>query len=101
MKLEDLMRNRRSTRQYKPTPIPLEKLQKILEAAHYAPSGANQQPWLYILITDPTLKQKIRKEAEQIEKPITKNFQTHLNSKLGLKNTTLPTKNPSSLKPPL
>lgn len=68
MKLEELMQNRRSTRQYKPTSVSIEKLKQILETAGYAPSGANRQPWVYILITDQKLKREIRKQSEKIEK---------------------------------
>ena len=39
----------------------------MLDAGRYAPSGANQQPWTYILVTDATLKQQIRNEAEKVE----------------------------------
>ncbi len=40
----------------------------MLEAGRLAPSGANQQPWTYILVTDKELKQEIRNEAENVEK---------------------------------
>lgn len=43
---------RRSIRNYKPTPVPSEKLQKILEAARLAPSAINKQPWHFIVVTD-------------------------------------------------
>jgi len=66
--LLDLMKSRRSIRKYKKEPVPLEKIYKIMEAGRCAPSGANMQPWIYILVTDNKLKEKIRKEAERIEK---------------------------------
>jgi len=62
------MRNRRSIRKYKKQPIPIEEVLQVLEAGRLAPSGANQQPWTYILVTDSKLKQEIRKEAEMVEK---------------------------------
>jgi len=62
------MKNRRSIRKYKRDPIPLEKIYQILEAGRYAPSGANLQPWLYIVVIDKKLKEKIREEAEKIER---------------------------------
>ena len=68
MKLVQLMKNRRSIRKYKQDPIPLEKIYQILEAGRYAPSGANLQPWIYIVVTDNKLKEKIREEAEKIER---------------------------------
>lgn len=67
-KLLQLMKNRRSIRKYSKDIIPLEEICQILEAARYAPSGANMQPWIYILVTDSKLKEKIRKEAEKIER---------------------------------
>ena len=67
MKLLDLMKNRRSIRKYKKQTVPLEKIYSVLDAGRYAPSGANQQPWTYIVVTDATLKQQIRSEAERVE----------------------------------
>ena len=66
--LLELMKNRRSIRKYRKEPVPLEKIYKTLEAGRYAPSGANLQPWIYILVTDNKLKEKIRREAERIER---------------------------------
>ena len=67
MELLNLMKNRRSIRKYEKQTVPLEKIYSVLEAGRYAPSGANQQPWTYILVTDATLKQQIRNEAERVE----------------------------------
>jgi nitroreductase len=67
MELLNLMRNRRSIRKYKKQIVPLEKIHLVLEAGRCAPSGANRQPWIYILVTDTTLKQQIRSEAERVE----------------------------------
>jgi len=66
--LLDLMKSRRSIRKYKKEPVPLEKIYKIMEAGRCAPSGANLQPWIYILVTDNKLKEEIRKEAERVER---------------------------------
>jgi len=66
--LLDLMKSRRSIRKYKKKPVPLEKVYKIMEAGRCAPSGANLQPWIYILVTDDKLKKEIRKEAERVER---------------------------------
>ena len=68
MELIQLMKNRRSIRKYSKDSIPLKRIYQILEAGRYAPSGANLQPWLYIIVTDHELKEKIRKEAEKIER---------------------------------
>jgi nitroreductase len=62
------MKNRRSIRKYKQAPLQLEKIYEILEAGRHAPSGANLQPWIYIVVTDNKLKEKIREEAERTER---------------------------------
>jgi len=55
----ELVKKRRSIRRLKSDPIPDEYVEKILEAARWAPSGANSQPWEYIVIKDKKLKDKI------------------------------------------
>lgn len=67
-KMLQLMKNRRSIRKYKQDPLQLEKIYEVLEAGRYAPSGANLQPWIYIVVTDNKLKEKIREEAEKTER---------------------------------
>ena len=53
-------RNRITTRQFDPGyEVPIEHYEMILEAARHAPSGANSQPWHYIVIRDPGVKQEI------------------------------------------
>jgi len=47
-----LVKGRRSIRQFKPDPVSDETIQKILETARWAPSGANTQPWEFIVIKD-------------------------------------------------
>jgi len=55
----DLLKSRRSIRAYRPDPIPDEYVQKIIEAARWAPSGGNSQPWEFIVIKRRDLKDKI------------------------------------------
>jgi nitroreductase len=55
----ELVKNRRSTRQFKPDPIPDEYIDKIIEAARWAPSGFNLQPWEFIVVKDKKLKDDI------------------------------------------
>ncbi len=51
---------RRTSRAFEPTfVVPRDHYDLILEAARHAPSGANAQPWHYIVVLDPALKQKI------------------------------------------
>lgn len=63
----NLMRNRRSIRVYRTEPVPGEKVAKILEAGRLAPSGANRQPWVYIVVDDEALKGEIRKRSEEAD----------------------------------
>jgi nitroreductase len=57
--LLDLVQKRRSTRRFKPDPIPDEYINKVIEVARWAPSGFNQQPWDFVVVKKPALKQKI------------------------------------------
>ena len=58
--LLEIMRNRLTTRQFDPGHVvPREYYDLILEAARHAPSGANAQPWHYIIVTNPETKTKI------------------------------------------
>jgi nitroreductase len=54
-----LVIQRESVRNYLETPIEPEILQRILEAARMAPSACNAQPWTFIVVDDPILKEKI------------------------------------------
>jgi len=61
------MENRRTVRQFSERPIPRAVIEDCLRAASSAPSGANMQPWKFVVVTDPDLKLQIRKVAEQEE----------------------------------
>ena len=54
-----LMKARRSIRRLKPDPVPDEAVEKVLEAARWAPSGANTQPWEFIIVNDDEIKNKL------------------------------------------
>lgn len=58
------MRRRRTVRDFSSDPVPLEVIETCLLAAGTAPSGANRQPWHFVVVTDPALKRKIREAAE-------------------------------------
>ena len=62
------MRTRRSVRQFSDEPIPLDVVERCIEAAALSPSGANKQPWTFVLVTDPALKRRIREAAEEEER---------------------------------
>ncbi len=56
----EVVRNRRSVREFKPTPIPDEHLQQILDAARLAPTSGNQQPWKFVVIRDPSVIDELK-----------------------------------------
>jgi nitroreductase len=61
-------RERRSVRHFSSDPIPLDVVRGCIETAAQAPSGANKQPWTFVLVTDPELKRRIREGAEEEER---------------------------------
>jgi nitroreductase len=48
----ELAQKRHSVRNYAPTPVPREKIDRCLEAARLAPSACNSQPWTFVVIDD-------------------------------------------------
>ncbi|MBL8956425.1 MAG: nitroreductase family protein [Myxococcaceae bacterium] len=62
------MQRRRTVRHFSPEPFPIEVVTHAIRAAASAPSGANQQPWTFVLVTDAELKQRLREAAEAEEK---------------------------------
>ncbi|HAH32681.1 MAG TPA: NAD(P)H nitroreductase [Elusimicrobia bacterium] len=59
----ELVSKRRSIRKYKPLPVEREKLLLCLEAARLAPSACNAQPYRFIVVDEPELKEKVSKAA--------------------------------------
>ncbi|HJK91614.1 MAG TPA: nitroreductase family protein [Polyangiaceae bacterium LLY-WYZ-15_(1-7)] len=64
----ETMRTRRSVRQFSDAPIPLGVVERCIEAAAQAPSGAHKQPWTFVLVSDPATKRAIREAAEEEER---------------------------------
>jgi nitroreductase len=64
----DGIRTRRTVREFSDRPVPREVIEDCLRAAGTAPSGANLQPWLFVVVTDPAIKRTIRVEAEKEER---------------------------------
>ena len=62
------MRQRRSIRAFAPDPVPFELIENAIATAATAPSGANQQPWRFVVVKDPDLKQRIREAVEKEER---------------------------------
>lgn len=55
----ELVTKRRSIRNFKSEPIPDDYVEKIIEAARFAPSGANSQPWEFVVVRETEIKDKI------------------------------------------
>jgi nitroreductase len=61
----DVLTSRKSIRRYKPDPVPDEMIDMILEAARWAPTGENYQPWRFIVIRDQETRNKIGDLSKQ------------------------------------
>ena len=59
---------RRSVRDFSEEPPPIEIIENCIKSAGTAPSGANMQPWTFVLVKDKEVKRKIRVAAENEEK---------------------------------
>nr|WP_032716287.1 nitroreductase family protein [Salinispora arenicola] len=64
----DAMVRRRTVRDFSARPVPDGVLEHALRAAASAPSGANRQPWRFVVVTDPELKRRLRVAAEAEER---------------------------------
>ncbi len=63
-----LMKGRRTVRDFSDRPVPREVIEDVVMTAAGAPSGANQQPWTFVCISDQAIKRRIRVAAEEEEK---------------------------------
>ena len=59
---------RRTVREYSDRPVPRSVIEECLRAAGTAPSGANHQPWHFVVVSDPEVKARIRAAAEDEER---------------------------------
>jgi nitroreductase len=66
MDVFEAIKNRRSIRQYKPDPVDDKTVEKVLEAAHWAPSWSNQQCWRFVVVRDPKIKSEIADTLNKI-----------------------------------
>jgi nitroreductase len=66
MDVMEAIKARRSIRQFTDKPIEKEKLDKLLEAARWAPSGGNLQRWRFVVVTSPSQRELVRKFAPGI-----------------------------------
>jgi nitroreductase len=67
-KFREELATRRSVREFSDEPVPEEVIVEAIRAAASAPSGANKQPWTFVLVTDREIKRKIREAAEEEER---------------------------------
>lgn len=64
----DFMRRRHSVRDFSDAPVDPTVIKACIAAAGTAPSGANQQPWHFVAVSDPAMKARIRHAAEEEER---------------------------------
>lgn len=74
MDFYEVILKRRSVRKFKPDDVSREVLSRILEAGRWAPSGANLQPWKFIVITSAKVKGKIADVCTQYSRRVWKDF---------------------------
>jgi len=62
------MKRRQTVRQFSDRPVPRDIIEDCVCTASTAPSGANMQPWSFVIVSDDTVKGKIREAAEKVER---------------------------------
>lgn len=90
--VRELARRRRTVRSFKKDVFDVQKILECIDASKEAPSGANFQPWHFVIVTSQDLKEKIREVCEEGEKK----FYSHVRGNLAewLKNKNLSWKKP-------
>ena len=66
MELSQAIRGRRTVRRFLRRPVEKELLERILEAATWAPSAHNAQPWRFYVLTDPDVKKRLAEEMAEV-----------------------------------
>ena len=64
----ECLQKRRSIREFSKEPVPFELIENAVRAAASAPSGANQQPWRFVVVTNPEIRLRLRQAAEAEER---------------------------------
>jgi coenzyme F420-0:L-glutamate ligase / coenzyme F420-1:gamma-L-glutamate ligase len=62
----DVLRKRRSIRKYQARPVSQELIKEVLEAAGWAPSAHNAQPWRFIVLTDSQVKKRLAEAMSKV-----------------------------------
>ena len=63
LSVREAAEQRRSVRAYDPTPIPAEELEEILDVVRLAPSAFNLQPWRFVVVETPELRERLAEAA--------------------------------------
>ena len=77
----ETIRNRRTVREFLGTPVPERDITKILDAARYAPTAGNVQPWKFVVISD-------RAQLDSLSSVLQRSWEERINSRPGLDNAT-------------
>ena len=81
MELMNAVQTRRSIRRYQDREVPEELLQELLEAACWAPSADNAQPWYFVALTQPEeiakMQETMEKVSVEIRPQLEENFPNH------------------------
>lgn len=72
--VEKAILKRRSVRNFKKDPVPEPLIRRILEAGRFAPSGGNQQPWKFTVVTKPDMIEELETACHQFWAPIHEMF---------------------------
>ncbi|MCB2185328.1 MAG: nitroreductase family protein [Deltaproteobacteria bacterium] len=64
--VERTILRRRSVRNFKPDPVPEPLIERVLEAGRFAPSAGNNQPWRFVVVTDPVLLQQMEGACQAV-----------------------------------
>ncbi|HUG41817.1 MAG TPA: nitroreductase family protein [Longimicrobiales bacterium] len=73
VEIAEELRGRRTVRDFAARPVPGDIIERCLWAAGSAPSGANMQPWHFVVVSDPAMKRRIREAAEAEERDFYRN----------------------------
>lgn len=63
--LNEIIGSRRDIRRYRPDPVPEQTLRTVLEAGHRAPSVGHSQPWRFIVVTKPEVRERAARMADE------------------------------------
>ncbi|UCH77878.1 MAG: nitroreductase family protein [Candidatus Coatesbacteria bacterium] len=63
MEVFETIRTRRSIRRFRPDPLSRAQIERLLEAARWAPSAGNLQPWIFVVVTSPEVRAELAAAA--------------------------------------